>query len=203
MRYIRERIVFTAALVCGHFKSTLYSEYLAWSSGIQPPDVSDIDYRHKEPGRPPNRYCVRISPRHGQDVVRGVEHIPMADWGMGIFKLGACDYCDDIVGETADVSLGDAWLDPFMADWQGANLAIARSPLAARLIEEGEAAESSTSSRGPPTTSPPPRPAPYATAGPVWRSASGTGPARGSGHRPSGSSRCRPPSSTVPSPSGC
>ncbi len=136
---IRERIVFTAALVCGHFKSTLYSEYLAWSSGIQPPDVRDIDYRHKEPGRPPNRYCVRISPRHGQDVVRGVEHIPMADWGMGIFKLGACDYCDDIVGETADVSLGDAWLDPFMADWQGANLAIARSPLAARLIEEGEA----------------------------------------------------------------
>jgi coenzyme F420 hydrogenase subunit beta len=137
---IRDRIVFTAALVCGHFKSTLYSEYLAWSSGIKPPDVRDIDYRHKEPGRPPNRYCVRISPRHGQDVVRGVEHIPMADWGMGIFKLGACDYCDDIVGETADVSLGDAWLDPFMADWQGANLAIARSPLAARLIEEGEAA---------------------------------------------------------------
>ena len=34
----------------------------------------------------------------------------MADWGMGIFKLGACDYCDDIVGETADISFGDAWL---------------------------------------------------------------------------------------------
>jgi coenzyme F420-reducing hydrogenase beta subunit len=136
---LRERIAFTASLVCGHYKSTLYSEYLAWSVGIQPADVLDIDYRHKEPGRPPNRYCARVSPREGEDVVRGVEHIPMADWGLGIFKLGACDYCDDIVGETADVSLGDAWLDPFMADWQGANVAVARSELAVRLFDEGEA----------------------------------------------------------------
>jgi coenzyme F420-reducing hydrogenase beta subunit len=135
---LRERVVFTASLVCGHFKSTLYSEYIAWSLGIQPADVADIDYRHKEPGRPPNRYSVRVSQRDGDDVVSGVENIPMADWGMGIFKLGACDYCDDIVGETADVSLGDAWLDPFMADWQGANVAITRSELATRLFAEGE-----------------------------------------------------------------
>ncbi|WP_155918050.1 Coenzyme F420 hydrogenase/dehydrogenase, beta subunit C-terminal domain [Marmoricola sp. URHB0036] len=136
---LRERITFTSSLVCGHYKSTLYSEYVGWSAGIQPTNLLDIDYRHKEPGRPPNRYCVRATPREGEDVVLGVEHIPMADWGMGIFKLGACDYCDDIVGETADISLGDAWLDPFMADWQGANLAIARSELAARMLEEGEA----------------------------------------------------------------
>jgi len=135
---LRERVTFTASLVCGHSKSTLYSEYLAWSLGIKPSEVRDIDYRHKEPGRPPNRYSVRVSPQNGDDVVRGVEHIPLADWGLGIFKLGACDYCDDIVGETADVSLGDAWLDPFMADWQGANVAIARSPLAERLLSEGE-----------------------------------------------------------------
>ena len=134
---IRDRIAFTASLVCGHLKSSLYSEYLAWSVGIAPADVRDIDYRHKEPGRPPNRYCVRVSPREGDDVVTGVENIPMADWGMGIFKLGACDYCDDIVGETADVSLGDAWLDPFMADRQGANVAITRSALATRLFNEG------------------------------------------------------------------
>lgn len=136
---IRDRIAFTASLVCGHYKSTLYSEYLAWSVGVMPDQVLDIDYRHKEPGRSPNRYCVRVSGQDGRDVVRGVERIPMADWGMGIFKLGACDYCDDIVGETADVSLGDAWLDPFMADWRGANLAITRSALATRIFEDGEA----------------------------------------------------------------
>lgn len=135
---LRERLTFTVSLVCGHYKSTLYSEYLAWSAGIVPSEVEDIDYRHKEPGRAPNRYSVRISPREGEDVVSGVEKFPMADWGLGIFKLGACDYCDDIVGETADVSFGDAWLPPFMGDWRGANMAVARSELAARIIQDGE-----------------------------------------------------------------
>jgi coenzyme F420-reducing hydrogenase beta subunit len=136
---LRERLAVAVSLVCGHYKSTLYSEYLARSVGIAPEDVHDIDYRHKEAGRAPNRYCVRVQPREGDDVVIGSERIPMADWGLGIFKLGACDYCDDIVGETADVSFGDAWLPPFMADWRGANLAIARSELAARIIDEGRA----------------------------------------------------------------
>lgn len=135
---LRERVTFTVSLVCGHYKSTLYSEYLAWSAGIAPSDVEDIDYRHKEPDRAPNRYSVRITPRSGDDVTSGVEKFPMADWGLGVFKLGACDYCDDIVGETADVSFGDAWLPPFMGDWRGANVAVARSELAARLLEEGE-----------------------------------------------------------------
>lgn len=135
---LRGRLVFTVSLVCGHYKSTLYSEYLAWSAGIVPSEVDDIDYRHKEPGRAPNRYSVRISPREGDDVVSGVERFPMADWGLGIFKLGACDYCDDIVGETADVSFGDAWLPPFMGDWRGTNMAIARSELATRLLQDGE-----------------------------------------------------------------
>lgn len=135
---LQERVVFTVSLVCGHYKSTLYSEYLAWSAGIAPADVKDIDYRHKEPDRAPNRYSVKITPREGEAVTSGVEKFPLADWGLGIFKLGACDYCDDIVGETADVSFGDAWLPPFMGDWRGANVAIARSELAAHLLEEGE-----------------------------------------------------------------
>ena len=134
---IDERIRFAVSLVCGHYKSTLYSEYLAWSSGIPPVEVLDIDYRHKMPGRAPNRYSMKISERNGNDVTKGVEKIPMADWGLGVFKLGACDYCDDIVGETADISLGDAWLPPFMGDWKGANMAITRSELAERIVSDG------------------------------------------------------------------
>lgn len=134
---LAKRITFTLSLVCGHYKSTLYSEFLAWSSGVAPKSVHDIDYRHKEPGRAPNRYCVKITDRSGTDLVRGVENIPMADWGLGVFKLGACDYCDDIVGETADMSCGDAWLPPFMGDWRGANMAIARSKLAERILNDG------------------------------------------------------------------
>lgn len=136
---IRERITFAASLFCGHLKSTLYSEYLGWSVGLEREAVKDIDYRHKEPGRPPNRYCAKVSTFDGDEVVRGAEQIPLANWGIGIFKLGACDYCDDIVGETADISLGDAWMPPFMSDWKGANVAVARSPVAVEILAKGEA----------------------------------------------------------------
>lgn len=135
---INERLVFTASLFCGHLKSTLYSDYLSWSVGVEPTDVRDIDYRHKEPGRPPNRYCSKIEPVNGPDVVRGSEQIPMADWGIGLFKLGACDCCDDVGGEVADMSLGDAWLPPFMSDWRGANVAVARSAKAEEILSSGE-----------------------------------------------------------------
>lgn len=136
---IRQRVVFAASLFCGHLKLSLYSDYLARAVNMDPPDVIDIDYRHKEPGRPPNRYSAKVSGIDGTEVIRGAEQIPMANWGIGIFKLGACDYCDDITGETADISLGDAWLPPFMSDWRGANVAVARSNLAAEILAEGEA----------------------------------------------------------------
>lgn len=137
--HFAERVTFTASLVCGHLKSRLFSEYLAWSMGVPPEEVAEIDYRHKQPGRPANRYAVRIRTWDGEERVRGVEDIPMSDWGIGLFKLKSCDYCDDVVGETADISLGDAWLPPLMSDWRGANLAIARSETAAALLSEGAA----------------------------------------------------------------
>lgn len=135
---IDERIVFAASLFCGHQKSTLYSDYLGRSMGVEPAAVSDIDYRHKEPGRPPNRYCAKVTTEDGEEIVKGAEQIPLANWGIGLFKVGACDYCDDIVGETADISLGDAWMPPFMSDWRGANVAIARSERAVDLLRAGE-----------------------------------------------------------------
>lgn len=34
-------------------------------------------------------------------------------WGTGLFKANSCDFCDDVTTELADISLGDAWLEPF------------------------------------------------------------------------------------------
>ena len=36
------------------------------------------------------------------------------DWGAGFFQNPACDACDDVVAETADVSFGDAWVEPYL-----------------------------------------------------------------------------------------
>jgi hypothetical protein len=48
----------------------------------------------------------------------------------------ACNFCDDVVAETADVSFGDAWVEPYSSDWQGTNVVVVRSPDVANLLTE-------------------------------------------------------------------
>jgi hypothetical protein len=53
----------------------------------------------------------------------------------------ACNYCDDVVAETADVSFGDAWVEPYSSDGKGTNVMVVRSPVieafVMNAIEEG------------------------------------------------------------------
>lgn len=58
-------------------------------------------------------------------------------WGSGMFKNNACDFCDDVTTELADISLGDAWLNPYNQDGKGTNVMVTRSQLAEELINEG------------------------------------------------------------------
>ena len=135
---IDERVALTVGLVCGHLKSARFTDYLGWSVGIEPGELADVDYRHKVEGRPANRYAIEATSTSGAEIAEGVEHIAMSDWGIGLFKPSACDYCDDVVAETADVTCGDAWLPPLMSDWRGANVVITRSALARGLVDGGK-----------------------------------------------------------------
>ena len=145
---LAERIAVTASLVCGHLKSTRYAEYLAWELGVPPGGLEEIDFRLKMKGRPANRYAVEVKGTdaggHEVDVERGVEFIKWSDWGIGLLKVPACDYCDDVVGETADITFGDAWIAPYLSEHDGTNLVITRSKLAESVvaggIERGEVA---------------------------------------------------------------
>ena len=44
-----------------------------------------------------------------------------------MFQLRACDFCDDIFGETADICFGDAWLPSFDREWRGTNIVLSRN----------------------------------------------------------------------------
>jgi hypothetical protein len=50
--------------------------------------------------------------------------------------LEACNFCDDVVGETADLTIGDAWLPQFEIDSQGTNLLIVRNQDINNLFKE-------------------------------------------------------------------
>ena len=136
---LRDRITFTLGIVCGHLKSTAFAELFAWQCGIEPKDFRAIDFRTKLPGRAANGYAVTVTGlRSGEpvSVTRPTAELYGADWGHGFFKYKACDFCDDVVGETADVSIGDAWLPEYEGDPRGANVIVVRSPVIHSLLVE-------------------------------------------------------------------
>jgi coenzyme F420 hydrogenase subunit beta len=136
----QERVQYCVGLVCGHLKSTRFAGLFAWQNGIHPDAIQEIDFRHKTAGAPANDYAVRIRGRRGDAVVEVVrpsrEHLGSV-WGHGMLKYQACDYCDDVFAETADLTIGDAWLPGYVHDGLGTNVVIARNRELLDLVEEG------------------------------------------------------------------
>ncbi|WP_236836187.1 Coenzyme F420 hydrogenase/dehydrogenase, beta subunit C-terminal domain [Blastococcus sp. KM273129] len=136
---LRSRVVYTAAIFCGHMKSTAYGELLGWQMAVPPDELAAVSFREKLEGLPANAYGTRATRSDGESVTRSVKELPGTDWGLGLFKFDACDFCDDISGETADVSFGDAWLPEYTADWRGTSLVVVRDPALSALLADGAA----------------------------------------------------------------
>lgn len=134
---IAERIRFTVGLVCGHLKSAKFADFLAWQMGVVPGQLKDIDFRHKRPDRPAPDYAVRVESRCGHSEVTPLRELFGHKWGYGLFKYAACDFCDDVMAETADITIGDAWLPDFDQDPMGTNIIVVRTPEFEHLIQEG------------------------------------------------------------------
>lgn len=130
---LAERIQYCVGLVCGHLKSTHYAESLAWQMGIPPQELEGIDFRIKDPSQPANRYSTYAKGSSGEKVVP-TNQLFGADWGAGAFKYKACDFCDDVFSETADVVLGDAWLPDYVQDSYGTNVVVTRNQEIRQLI---------------------------------------------------------------------
>ena len=46
------------------------------------------------------------------------------------------DYCDDVIGESADISFGDAWLPQYLKDYKGNNIITVRNNNLKNIIED-------------------------------------------------------------------
>ena len=40
----------------------------------------------------------------------------LGKFNAGAMMLNACNYCDDVVGETSDLTVGDAWIPKYDTD---------------------------------------------------------------------------------------
>lgn len=131
---LRERIAFTLGLFCGHMKSARLAESFAWQLGTPIADVRAVEYRRKDPDRPANWYTAHLTLADGSARWQDWWHLVDGDWGAGFFQNSACNYCDDVVAETADVAFGDAWVEPYASDGRGTNVVIVRSPVVTNLV---------------------------------------------------------------------
>lgn len=136
---IRERVTHTLGLFCGHMKSAAMVESFAWQLGTELGRVQALDYRIKDESRPANWYRAHLDLDDGGSAEQDWWHLADGDWGAGFFQNPACNWCDDVVAETADIAFGDAWVEPYSSDGRGTNVVVVRSKELKAMIENARA----------------------------------------------------------------
>lgn len=130
-------VKFAISIFCGGLKSSFFTEYLSSKLSVKPHQIEKPYYRVKNEDSSAGDYaysCVK----KGENTSRILPMKEVGDmWGTGYFKPNACDFCEDLSGELADLSLGDAWIPPYNRDGKGHSLIITRTTLAEELINSG------------------------------------------------------------------
>ena len=140
---LRERIVVLVGLVCGQQKSKFFAEYLCALAGGQPSKLISASFRVKDTTRHHLDHRFEFTCDSGENVTTG--HVYQSEcmgwlWGYDCFKLNACNFCDDITAEVADVTFGDAVSERYSYGNMGANFVIVRSGLIRDLLTSGTSA---------------------------------------------------------------
>lgn len=135
---VGERVRYAIALICGHLKSVHWALSLGWGGGVPPDAIRDITFRVKDQGHPAKAYYVSVGDRSdGAQKVFDSASVVGGKFNLGTMMPEGCNFCDDVVGETADVTIGDAWLPRYAFDWRGKNMLVVRHPRIAALLREG------------------------------------------------------------------
>lgn len=134
---LKEKIPFLAGIICGGVKSRFFTEYLAGKAGVKKENILNPQFRIKNFDSSASDYSFSCYDKNDKQE-KSIRMRTVGDmWGTSLFKANACDFCDDVTAELADISLGDAWLQPFSKDGKGTNVIVTRSAIADQLIRNG------------------------------------------------------------------
>jgi coenzyme F420-reducing hydrogenase beta subunit len=135
---LRERIRYVLGLVCGQGKSAFFVEYVCALGGGDPHCLRGVTFRIKDPSRPASDYGMRfLCGREAGDRQEGTVFWKegMGNvWGDRCFTPGACNFCDDVYAECADIVFMDAWLSRYARDPAGHNLVLTRDATLHNLL---------------------------------------------------------------------
>ncbi len=136
---LRRRIVYILGLTCGHMPNRYYTEFLACLSGIDPNLLASVQYRDKEGTGNAANYKFRAVDKAGLSGVAVSFNKISNFWVDGYFQVNACNFCEDVFAEVADICFMDAWLPEYVRDPLGHSLLVVRSPMLLELLREGAA----------------------------------------------------------------
>lgn len=131
-----DKVGFLIGIICGGVKSAFFAEYLSSKAGVTFNEFTQPEFRIKDFNSTASDYSFGcLDKNNNQQTIK--MRLVGDMWGTGLFKANACDYCDDVTTELADLSLGDAWLEPYSSDGRGTSVLVTRSNLAEDIIKAG------------------------------------------------------------------
>ena len=127
---LQRRIKFVLGLVCGQSKSKFFAEYICALGGGQADCLDAFSFRVKTADRPASDFGMKFA----YGAKRNLPQEAILFWSEGIgrvwhnryFTPNACNFCDDVFAELADVCFMDAWLPEYSIDWRGHSIAMVR-----------------------------------------------------------------------------
>ena len=139
--FFKKKIKYLIGINCGHLKSTHFGDYFAWQNNISPKKLIKVDFRAKLKDKPAGDYAFNFNYLdNGKEksllTKPSNQHFGY-NWGLGFFKYKACDFCDDVFAETADIIFGDAWIKPYVNDWRGTNVVVVRDEYLDKILTSG------------------------------------------------------------------
>lgn len=140
-RDVDKNIALTVSIFCGGTPSSYATDKLLTEFGLTSDTVTDLRYRgHGWPGK----FSVAAagnSKRYEMSYEKA--------WGTVLTRNKAfrCNLCPDGTGESADISVGDAWHRELSDDFPGASLVLVRTDRGRDMIEKMVQAKRLTASQ--------------------------------------------------------
>lgn len=134
---LKKRIKILLGLVCSHQKSKWFAEYFIRILNIEMDTVKNLSFRCNKNNKPARESMgIEISTHNGLKIVDDFKKYILL-WGGGFFKLGACNYCNDLFAYYADAVFMDAWLPKYWNDPIGTSIVVTRTLQMNKLFQKG------------------------------------------------------------------
>lgn len=136
---LKDKIKVIASLTCGQLQNRFCTELLAVESGIPVEKLFKMDFRRKYEDKSASDFAhIAFDEKNEEGVPKPYSELPFHLWKYQYFKQNACNFCDDVFGELADVTFMDAWLPEYVKDYMGTSLIITRTSLAQNILKSSD-----------------------------------------------------------------